>query len=160
MVLQILSHPWKCEIRITTLEYFVAFESESRSVMSDSLRPHGLYSPWNSSGQNTGVGSLSLLQRIFPAQGLNPRLPHCKQILYQLSHSGSPSVQFSSVAQSCPILCDPMNRSTPGLPSHHQLPEFTQIHVHRVSDAIQPSHPLSSPSPPASCPSQHQSLFQ
>ena len=59
------------------------------------------------------------------------------------------SVQFSSVAQSCPTLCDPMNRSTPGLPVHHQLPEFTQTHVHRVSDAIQPSHPLSSPSPPA-----------
>ena len=70
------------------------------------------------------------------------------------------SVQFSSVAQSCPTLCDPMNRSTPGLPVHHQLPEFTQTHVHRVSDAIQPSHPLASPSPPAPNPSQHQSLFQ
>ena len=70
------------------------------------------------------------------------------------------SVQFSSVAQSCPTLCDPMNRSTPGLPVHHHLPEFTQTHVHRVGDAIQTSHPLSSPSPPASNPSQHQSLFQ
>ena len=71
------------------------------------------------------------------------------------------SVQFNSVAQSCPTLCDTMNRSTPGLPVHHQLPEFTQnTHVHRVSDAIQPSHPLSSPSPPAPNPSQHQSLFQ
>ena len=68
-------------------------------------------------------------------------------------------IQFSSVAQSCPTLCDPMNRSTPGLPVHHQLPEFTQTHVHRVGDAIQPSHPLSSPSP-APNPSQHQSLFQ
>ena len=66
------------------------------------------------------------------------------------------SVQFSSVDQSCPTLCDPMNRSTPGLPVHHQLPEFTQTHVHRVSDAIQPSHPLSSPSSPAPNPSQHQ----
>ena len=56
------------------------------------------------------------------------------------------SVQFSSVAQSCPTLCDPMNCSTPGLPVHHQLPEFTQTHIHRISDAIQPSHPLSSPS--------------
>ena len=62
------------------------------------------------------------------------------------------SVQFSTVTQSCPTLCDPMNRSTPGLPVHHLLPEFTQTHVHRVSDAIQPSHPLSSPSPPASIP--------
>ena len=70
------------------------------------------------------------------------------------------SVQFSSVAQSCPTLCDPTNRSTPGLPVHHQLPEFTQTHVHRVRDAIQPSHPRLSPSPPAPNPSQHQSLFQ
>ena len=70
------------------------------------------------------------------------------------------SVQFSSVAQSCPTLCDPMNRSTPGLPVHHHLREFTQTHVHRVGDAIQPSHPRSSPSPPAPNPSQHQSLFQ
>ena len=70
------------------------------------------------------------------------------------------SVQFSSVAQSCPTLCDPMNHSTPGHPVHHQLPEFTQTHVHQVSDAIQPSHPLSSPSPPAPNSSQHQSLFQ
>ena len=69
-------------------------------------------------------------------------------------------IQFSSVAQSCPTLCNPMNRSTPGLPVHHQLPEFTQTHVHRVGDAIQPSHPLSSSSPPAPNPSQHQSLFQ
>ena len=68
--------------------------------------------------------------------------------------------QFSTVAQSCPTLCDPMNRSTPGLLVCHQLPEFTQTHVHRVSDAIQPSHPLSSPSPPAPNPSQHQGLFQ
>ena len=64
------------------------------------------------------------------------------------------SVQFSSVAQSCPTLCDPMNRSAPGLPVYHQLPESTQTHVHRVGDAIQPSHPLSSPSPPAPNPSQ------
>ena len=70
------------------------------------------------------------------------------------------SVQFTSVAQSCPTLCDPMNRNTPGLPVHQQLPEFTQTHVHWVSDAIQPSHPLSSPSPPAPNPSQHQGLFK
>ena len=70
------------------------------------------------------------------------------------------SVQFSSFAQSCLTLCDPMNRSTSGLPLHHQLPEFTQTHVHRVRDAIQPSHPRSPPSLPAHNPSQHQSLFQ
>ena len=68
--------------------------------------------------------------------------------------------QIRSVAQSCPTLCDPMNHSMPDLPIHHQLPEFTETHVHRVSDAIQPSHPLSYPSPPAPNPSQHQSFFQ
>ena len=76
------------------------------------------------------------------------------------SHHQFSSVQFSSVTQSCLTLCDPMNRSTPSLPVHHRLPEFTQTRVHRVSDAIQPSHPLSSPSSPAPNPSQHQSLFQ
>ena len=69
-------------------------------------------------------------------------------------------IQFSSIAQLCLTLCDPMNCSRPGLPVHHQLPEFTQTHVHRVGDAIQPSHPLSSPSPPAFNLSQHQGLFQ
>ena len=78
---------------------------------------------------------------------------HTLEILICLSFN-----QFSSVAQSCPTLCDPMNCSTPGLPVHHQLLEFTQTHVHRVSDAIQPSHPLSSPSLPAPNPSLHQSF--
>ena len=72
----------------------------------------------------------------------------------------SASVQFSSVAQSCSTLCDPVDCSTTGLPVHHQLPELTQTHVHWLSDAIQPSHPLSSPSPPAFNLSQHQGLFQ
>ena len=76
------------------------------------------------------------------------------------SHGPLTSVQFSSVAQSCPTLCDSMNRSTPGLPVHHHLPELTQTHVHQVGDAIQPSHPLLSPFPSAPNPSQHQSLFQ
>ena len=70
------------------------------------------------------------------------------------------TVQLNSGAQSCPSLCDPMNRSTPGLPVHNQLPKFTQTHVHRVGDAIQPSHPLSSPSPLALNLSQHQGLFK
>jgi len=81
--------------------------------------------------------------------------------LYHLfDFSAKIEFQFSSVTQSCLTLCDRMNHSTPGLPVHHQLPELTHTHVHRVSDAIQPSHPLSSPSPPAPSPSQHQSLFQ
>ena len=88
-----------------------------------------------------------------------------KWLLLDLAGSAKPSqwlssVQFSSVAQSCPTLRDPMNHSTPGLPVHHPLPEFTQTHVHRVHDAIQPSHPLSFAFPPAPNPSQHQSLFQ
>ena len=70
------------------------------------------------------------------------------------------SDQIGSVAQSCTTLCDPTNSSTPGLPVHHQLPEFAQTHVHQVSDVIQPSHPLASPSPLAPNPFQHQSLFQ
>ena len=70
------------------------------------------------------------------------------------------SDQIRSVTQSCPTFCNPMNRSTPGLPVHHQLLEFTQTHVHPVSDAIQPSHPLSFPSPPALNLSQHKGLFK
>ena len=139
-----------------------------RSVVSDSAIPWTvaarLLCPWNSSGKNTGVGYHSLLQRIFPTQGSNLGLLHCRQILYRLSHyytwAEVMSVQFSSVAQSCPTLCNPMNLSTPGLPVHHHLPEFTQAHIHQVGDAIQPSHPLLSPSPPAPNPFQHQGLFQ
>ena len=74
--------------------FFLGGPCESCSVVSDSLRPHGLYSPWNSPSQNTGVGSLSLLQGIFPIQGSNPRLLHCRQILYQLSHHGIPKLQL------------------------------------------------------------------
>ena len=93
---------------------------------------------------NTGKGVLFL----------PPSDAYIRSFLYLLS------IQFSSVAQSCPTLCDPMNCSTPGLPVQHQLPEFTPTHVHWVSDAIQSSHPLSSCSPPAPNPSKHQSLFQ
>ena len=106
-------------------------------------------------------GCHSLLQGIFLTQRLNPGLLLCRQILYHLSHQGSSRyIQFSSVAQLCPTLCDPIDCSTPGVPIHHQLPEPTQTHVHHKHDAIQPSHPLSSPSPPAFNLSQHQSLFQ
>ena len=83
-----------------------------------------------------------------------------KNSFIKVLFTGTINIQFSSVTQSCPTLCDPMNSSTPGFPVHHQLPEFTQTQVHRVSDTIQPSHPLSSPSPPAPNPSQHQNLSQ
>ena len=88
--LYIMFLDWKnqsCENDTTTQS-----ESESHSVVSDSLQPHGLYSSWNSSGQNIGVGGLSLLQGIFPTQGSNPGLPHCRQTLYQLSHKGNPRI--------------------------------------------------------------------
>ena len=87
------SKPKKNLIIIVSLEPFMSYiycEGESRSVVSDSLRPHGLYTPWNSPGQSTEVGSYSFLQRIFPTQGSYPGLPHCWQILCQLSHKGSP----------------------------------------------------------------------
>ena len=144
----------------------------SRSVMSDSLQSHRLWPtrllfPRDSLGKNTGVGCRFLLQGMFLAQGWGPSLL-CLLPWQAGSYHWTiledrysiRSVQFRSVAQSCSTLCDPMNCSTPGLPVHHQLPEFTETHVHRVSDAIQPSHPLSSPSPLPLNPSQHQSLFQ
>ena len=96
----------------------------------------------------------------FPLPFPTPSLDAPKTLIHSATQALLPWSQFSSVAQSCLTLCDPMNRSTPGLPVHHQLPEFTQTHAHRVSDAIQPSHPLSSPSLPAPNPSQHQGLFQ
>ena len=97
----------------------------------------------DSPGKKTGVGCHALLQGIFLTQGSN---------LYHF--------QFSSVAQSCPTFCDPMDCSMPGFPVHHQLLALTQAHVHQISDAIQPSHPLSSPSPPAFSLPQHQGLFK
>ena len=110
-----------------------------------------------------------LLQGVYgfsPLEKLNQKSHFCSRfrwlILLALNASCTLywSIQFSSLPQSCLTLCNPMNRSTPGLPVHHQLPEFTHSHAHWVGDAIQPSHPLSSPSPPAPNPSQHQGLFQ
>ena len=116
----------------------------SRSVVSDSLWPHEL--------QHARHPCPS------PTPGALTRWTFVDKVVSAFEYAVS--VQFSSVTQSCPTLCDPMNHSTPGLPVHHQLPEFTQTHIHRVSDAIQPSHPLLTPFPPAPNPSQHQSLFQ
>ena len=118
--------------------------SVSRSVVSDSMTPwtvaHQAPLSMEFSRQESWSGLPFPSPQDLPDPGrLNLGLLHCRQIL---------------------TLCDPMNCSTPGLPVHHQLPEFTQTHVHRISDAIQPSHPLSSPSSLALNPSQHQSLFQ
>ena len=123
---------------------------------------HQFLCPQDFPGKNTGVGCH--FQRIFLTQGSNPCLrDSCigRQSLYHWPPGKLWRIlQFSSVAQSCLNLCNPMNHSTPGLPVHHQLPEFTQTHFHRVGDAIQSSHPLSPPSPPDPNPSQHQCLFQ
>ena len=120
--------------------------------------------PWL--GRSPGEGNGNPLQLLLPGKfhgqkslgGYSPWDPKESDTTEQLTLHYT--TLFRSVAQSCPTLCEPMNRSTPGLPVHHQLPEFTQTHGHRVSNAIQPSHPLSSPSPLAPNPSQHQSLFQ
>ena len=95
-------------------------ECETHSVVCSCLRPHGLYSPWNSPGRNTGEGSLSLLQGIFPIQGSNPGFLHCRQILYLLSHQGSPVIVCMSAQslQSCPTLCNHMDCSPPGSSIH------------------------------------------
>ena len=118
-------------------------------------------------GQDSWSGFLFPSQGDLPVPGIEPGFPHLHADSLLTELPGKPNqiqseceVQFSSeVTQSCLTLCDPMNHSTPGLPVHHQLPEFTQTLVHRVSDAIQPSHPLSSPSPALNL-SQHWGLFQ
>ena len=142
--------------------------------MSDSLLPDGLpparfLCPWNFSGKNThwsglpfptpgdlpnpGTEMVSLTSPELAGGFFTTSAPCEAQYLFS-------SVQFSSVTPSCPTLCYPMNCSTPGLPVHHHLLEFTQTHVHQVGNAIHPSRPLSSPFPLAPNPSQHQSLFQ
>ena len=103
---------------------------------------------------------LWLRNRIFSLAYKPLSVPLNSHSFYSLLHPFSVIKQFSSVAQSCPTLCDPMDCSTPGHPVHHQLPEFTQTHVHWVGDAIQSSRPVSSPSPPVFYLSQHQGLFQ
>ena len=110
--------------------------------------PHAIGWCWEHSGKMIRLSRENLTDRLWKVSS-----PQNTTLIFLPS-------QFSSVAQSCPTLCDPKNLSTPGLPVHHQLLEFTHTHVPQVSDAIQPSHPLSSPSPPAPNPSQHQSLFQ
>ena len=125
---------------------------------SVSLCPASLFTPRPNLPVTPGISWLPLNLELF--------LKKCKSLSFasfleiETAKCVYQGVQFSSVAQSCPTLCDPMNHSTPGLPVHHQLPEFTQTHVHQVGDAIQPSRPLSSPSPPAPNLSQHQGLFQ
>ena len=119
-----------------------------RDLPDPGIEPMYLASPALASGYFTTWEALNLFYKTQKdSQKMNLPLPKGK-------------VQFSSVTQSCPALCDPTDCRLPGLPDHHQLPEFTQTHAHWVGDAIQPSHPLSSPSPPAFNLCQHQGLFQ
>ena len=119
--------------------------------------------PWYESLQISASSASSILYLSFhPSYLILLIIPYlyCKLEVASIYKTEMITVQFSSVAQLCPTLCDSMGYSTPGLPVHHQLPEFTQTHVYRVGDAIQLSHPLPSPSPPALNLSQHQGLFQ
>jgi len=161
-------HPWEDGYFTNTKQLFVL---NSCQVMSDLFMI-----PWTAAHQAslsftiswnlpkfTSIASVVPSNHVNTCSVLKVLVLHVYRIrcswtwtLMQIETCVFSSVQFSSVAQSGPTLCDPMNRRTPGFPVHHQLPEFTQTHVHWVSDAIQPSHPPLSPSPPASNPSQHQ----
>ena len=148
--------------------------SSMHAQFLQSLQPYGLQTPrplcpWDSPGKDTEVGCHALLQGIFPTQELNPsllHLPHCTWILYPLSHLGSPisaisSVQFSrSVMSDSLLLHEPQHARPPYPPCQASLPPSTQTHVHWVGDAIQPSNPLLSPSPPTLNLSQYQGLFK
>ena len=112
------------------------------------------------SSENSFISAFNLYTFLFPSLVLLHFLRLPFNIDKKYWEGVHPSVQFSSVTQSCLTLCNPMDHSTPGLPVHHQLPEFTQTHAHWVGDAIQQSHPLASPSPPAFNLSQHQGLFK
>ena len=153
LLLHIFCNLWHfqaCHVKEISVQF-------SHLVVSVSLQSHGLQyahlpcpSPTPRACSNSGLLS----------QWCHPTISSSVVPFSSCLQSFPTSVQFSSVAHSCLTLCDPMNYSMPGLPVHHKLPESTQTHVHRVGDAIQPSHPLSSPSPPAPNPSQHQGLFQ
>ena len=142
--------PWRKEWQPTTV--FLPGEFHNQKSMAG-------YNLWNCKESDMTEGPTPDSQYAH-ASADNPFINLYTMTCYKYVIFSFWNSQIRSVAQSCLTLCDSMNRSTPGLPVHYQLPEFTQTHVHRVSDAIQPFHPLSSPSPPAPNPFQHQSLFQ
>ena len=152
---QLLSRVWLFATPWITAHQ-AACPSPTLRVHSDS-RPS---SQWCHPAISSSVAPFSSCPQSLPASGSFPMSQFFASGGHSIGGSASASDQIRLVAQSCLTLCDLMYRSTPGISVHHQLPEFTQTHVHRVSDAIQPSHPLSSPSPPSHNLSQHQSLFQ
>ena len=127
--------------------------------MSNSLGPHGLYSPWNSPGQNTGGVAIHFFRGSFQPRN-QTQVSRMQDDSLPTEPQRKPNIWFSLVAQSCLIVFDPMDYSTPGFSIHHQLLGLTQTHVYRDGDAIQPSHLLSSPSPPAFHHAQHKGLFK
>ena len=132
---------------VNGLPWWLTSKESARQYRSSSFDPWAGKSPWRRKWQPAPV----FLTR--KSHGQRSLVCYSPWVAKELDMT---SIQFSSVPQSCPTLCEPMNHTTPGLPVHHQLPEFTQTHVHRVGDAIQPSHPLLSPYPLAPNPSQHQ----
>ena len=155
-----LPRPWDSPGKNTSGLPFPSPMHESESEVAQSCPT--LATPWTSAHQappSMGFSRQKFWSGVSQVKPLCWQTSFCDRIIHTPATTHMiVSVQFSSVAQSCPTLCDPMNRSTPGLPVHHHLPEFTQAHIHQVGDAIQPSHPLSSPSPPAPNPSHHQSF--
>ena len=152
---------WESHLKPTELIYIGYYQLPLRSLLLPESKKQFLQWPTlRSSHQNVPLLRKPATLPPFPQPVRDSK--HTTALIETLALLEMPFLllQFSSVAPSCPILWDPMNRSTPGLPVYHQLPKFTQTHIHRVSDATQPSHPLSSPSPPAPNPSQLQSLFQ
>ena len=123
-----------CELYVNKVLKNKKIGSESHSVVSDSLQPHGLYSPWNSQGQNTGGGSLSLLQGIFPTQGSNPGLLHCRCILYHLSHQGSPNIIFGLMNKCTVFIFGHEERRKPNF--IFCLPECTQNSLHETKENV------------------------
>ena len=138
----------------------MAFSKARSQLLSQAERQHGWENPRHSVLMLTMANSHTAWGEAWRfSEGMKAFISLSMSRLLGWFYKGS-SVQFSSVVQSCPTLCVPITCSTPGLPVHHQVLEFTQTHVHRAGDDIQPSHPLPSPSPPAPNPSQHQGLFQ
>ena len=156
VIVQSITHALLLWLHETLLHTRPPCPSLSPGVCSKS---HSL-SQWCHPTISSSVTPFFSCPQSFPASGSFPMIQLFASGWQSFAALASASVQFSSVAQSCPTVCDPMDCSTPGLPVHHQLLEFTQTHAHWVSDAIQPSHPLSSPSPPTFNLSQHQGLLQ
>ena len=148
-----------CRTDFPVLHYLLEFAQTHVHWVNDAIQPiSSSVSPFSTCPQSFPASGSFTMSGLFASGGQSIGISASLSVLPVYIQGWFP--QFSSVAQSCPTLCDPMDHSMPGFPVHHQLPEFTLIHAHWIGDAIQPSHPLSSPSPPAFNLSQYQSLFK